>query len=297
MEPPLTYHPTNWTRVSSSGGGHANEDHVAVFEQDQAADIVVLDGATSVSQHNYIDQDNGDVAWFVRRFSSAFGAALAAHGTQEAAVRRALDETHADFARRTAGHAAPVHAWPIAAMTWVRVMPGRGGSDLLLYCLGDCKTMLLRADGSVQDLDPYLNPQEAVVQEAIAALVREGVTDPRARRERLLPMLRRRREEQNMAPFPEALCLAPAGPFAARRHAVRAEPGSVLLVMTDGFYRLVEPYGLYSDAGLAQACAERGLQAMLDELRAHEHAAGAGTGMVVKPADDASAVAWHFQEG
>jgi hypothetical protein len=138
-----------------------------------------------------------------------------------------------------------------------------------------------------------VNPQEAVVQEAIAALVREGIDDPAVRRERLLPMLRRRREEQNTALGPQSLSLAPAGPFAARRYAVRAEPGSTLLVMTDGFYRLVDPYGLHGDASLLRACANGGLEALLAELRAHEAASG-GAGMAVKQADDASAVAWFF---
>lgn len=283
-----------WTSVSSGADGQGNEDYVAVFEQDGLADIVVLDGASSVAPQNYIDQDAGDVAWFVRRFGADFGAALAGHGAQEQLVRRALDATRAAFEDRTAGHTAPVYAWPIAAMTWIRILPGRGASELILYCLGDCKTLLLRPDGSVQDLDPYVNPQEAVVAEAIAALAREGVSDPRARRERLLPMLRRRREEQNTAPFPQSLCLTPAGPFAARRYSVRAAPGSVLLVMTDGFYRLVESYGLHTDVSLAQACVRDGLNAMLAELRAHEHAAGAGTATAVKQADDASAVAWRF---
>jgi hypothetical protein len=283
-----------WTSASSAAGGHGNEDYVAVFEQDGLADIVVLDGASSVAPQNYIDQQAGDVAWFVRRFGADFGAALAGHGSQEQLVRRALDATRAAFEDRTLGQAAPVYAWPIAAMTWIRILPGRGASELILYCLGDCKTLLLRPDGSVQDLDPYVNPQEAVVADAIAALAREGVCDPHARRERLLPMLRRRREEQNTAPHPEALCVAPAGPFGARRRSVRATPGSVLLVMTDGFYRLVEPYGLYTDASLAQACVSDGLDAMLARLRAHEQAAGFGTGLGVKQADDASAVAWRF---
>jgi len=255
---------------------------------------VVLDGATSVASRNYIDPDLGDVAWFVRRFSAAFGEALADRSPQEQAVRTALATVRAAFEWCTGGLAVPVYAWPIAAMTWIRILPGRGGSDLILYCLGDCKTLLLRPDGSVQDLDPWVNPQEAVLADAIAALAREGVSDPQARRARLLPMLRRRREEQNTAPFPEALCLAPAGPFAARRYSVRAVPGSVLLVMTDGFYRLVEPYGLHSDASLAQACVRDGLNAVLAGLRAHEQAAGAGTDMAVKQADDASAVAWRF---
>lgn len=284
----------SWTSVSSGGGSHANEDHVAVFEHGHATDIVVLDGATSVSSRNFIDPDRGDVAWFVRRFGAAFGEALAARTPQEQAVRTALDAVRSAFQWHTAGTAVPVYAWPIAAMTWVRILPGRGASDLILYCLGDCKTLLLRPGGSVQDLDPWVNPQEAVLQDAIAALAAEGIADPAERRERLLPMLRRRREEQNTAPMPQSLCLAPAGPFAARRYSVRAESGSLLLVMTDGFYRLVDPYRLHSDAGLARACASDGLDAMLAGLRAHEQAAGAGTGMAVKQADDASAVAWRF---
>jgi hypothetical protein len=284
----------SWTSVSSGGGGHANEDHVAVFDQGHVADIVVLDGATSVAGRNYIDPDLGDVAWFVRRFSAAFGEALAARTPQEQAVQTALESVRSDFQWHTARQAVPVYAWPIAAMSWIRILPGRGVWELILYCLGDCKTLLLRPDGSVQDLDPWVNPQEAVLQDAIAALAAEGVTDPAERRERLLPMLRRRREEQNTAPMPSSLCLAPAGPFAARRYSVQAEPGSVLLVMTDGFYRLVDPYRLHSDASLARACASDGLESMLARLRAHEHVAGPGTAMAVKQADDASAVAWRF---
>jgi len=282
-----------WTSVSSAAPGHGNEDHVAVFEQDRMTDIVVLDGATSVAQQNYIDRDGGDVAWFVRRFGSAFGRALAGRSSQEQAVRTAVDAVRADFEDRTAGLAVPMHAWPVAAMTWVRIMPMGATAELIVYCLGDCKTLLLGADGSVRDLDPWVNPQEALLQEAIAGLVREGVADPALRRERLLPMLRRRREEQNMAPAPQSLCLAPAGPFAARRYAVRVERGATLLVMTDGFYRLVDAYGLYTDAGLLRACAGGRLEQLLGELREYERTSG-GAGLAVKQADDASAVAWHF---
>jgi hypothetical protein len=279
--------------VSSGAAGHANEDHAAVFEQDGLADIVMLDGGSSVAQQDYIDRDGGDVAWFVRRFSAAFGASLAQRVPQEQAVRSAVDTVRAEFEDRTAGLAVPVYAWPIAAMTWVRIMPAGAASELIVFCLGDCKALLLRPDGSVQDLDPWTNPQEAVVQDAIAALVREGIGDAALRRERLLPMLRRRREEQNTAMQPQSLCLAPAGPFAARRYTVRAERGATLLVMTDGFYRLVDPYGLHTDPSLLRACARGGLEYLMAELRQHEQASG-GAGMAVKQADDASAVVWHF---
>jgi hypothetical protein len=53
--------------------------------------------------------------------------------------------------------------------------------------------------------------------------------------------------------------------------------GATLLAMTDGFYRLADPYGLYAPAQLVDACA--------------------GPGLAVKAADDAAAVMWTNQYG
>lgn len=115
--------------------------------------------------------------------------------------------------------------------------------------------------------------------------------DPAQRKARLLPLLRARREQQNRAAAPSVLCVQPGGPFAARPHALRIERGSSLLAMTDGFYRLSDPYDCYSPAALFAACLARGLDDMLAELRAAEQA-GNGAALMVKAADDASAVLW-----
>jgi hypothetical protein len=87
------------------------------------------------------------------------------------------------------------------------------------------------------------------------------------------------------------LCLRPAGAFAARCVTLEVAHGATLLAMTDGFYRLADPYALYAPAQLVDACAERGLEAMLAELRALE-AGGGAPGLAVKAVDDASAVMW-----
>jgi hypothetical protein len=56
-----------------------------------------------------------------------------------------------------------------------------------------------------------------------------------------------------------------------------APAGTRVLMMTDGFYRLVSPYGRYSDAQLVEAASDIGLGALLSELR----------GMEASPEDDA----------
>jgi hypothetical protein len=276
--------------TSLPGHGDHNEDLIAIFQKEGLTDIIVLDGASSVADEDFIDRDAGDVVWFVRRFAASLAPTISASRSQEESVQLALGQLRSEFDARTRGVAVPLHAWPIAAMSWVRIWEEGGSVTLEAYCLGDCKTMLRVPGHGVLDLDPYVNPQEGIVQGEIARLAQEGVIDPATRRERLLPMLRARREFQNTTDAPMALVLQPNGPLQARTRTVQADPGAMLLMMTDGFYRLVDMYALYTDEQLADACATRGLNALVQELRAVENALA--TTVSVKSSDDATAVSW-----
>lgn len=281
-----------WTKVSAGSGMHGNEDLVAVHEHDGVTEIVVIDGGTSVADRDYVDAQAGDVVWFVERFATELAAIVNPQIGQADLVMRAAAATGAAYRALAGATTPPAHAWPIAAMSWIRVVHGTESDTLLLYCLGDCKILLREPDGAVRDLDPYINPQEAVLQRVIAGLIAEGVSSSDARRARLLPLLRQRREEQNAALAPEILCMQPAGPFAARTMSIQAAPGATLLAMTDGFYRLSDPYELYTPAKLVDACVEHGVEAMLARLRAVEASTNLA-GCSVKAADDASAVMWE----
>jgi hypothetical protein len=280
----------SWTAVSSSGKGRRNDDLVRVLEHEGVTDVLMLDGATSLAELDYVDPVDGDPAWFVRAFADAFASVAHAEAGQEAIVQEALAGVRAAWALRGGGAKVPLYAWPIAALSWIRIRREDGGGHTLqLYCLGDCKVLLGQAYGQVRDLDPYDNAYEHQLQGAVAALVADGMLDAARRFAALTPMLRQRREEQNMASSPDVLCLAPRGPFAARRLELRVAGPAALLAMSDGYYRLADPYGLYDDAALVRACARRGPQALLDELRAFEAARDTAQ-LSVKGADDASAV-------
>lgn len=291
-----------YSLVTSAGKGHINEDLVGVYERDGVTDIIVMDGATPLSPQRHVRAGASDPSWFVRQFAADLAAVLHRAGSQESLVSQALVGTRAAHRAVAAGTHVPPHDWPVSTLSWVRVRHGRAQGDrmeparLELYCLGDSKILLHGPDG-VRDLDPFDNPAERDVQAAVAALVAQGVSDPAERWERLLPMLQARRHAQNTAVHPQVLCLAPRGAFAARTRVVDAPAQGQLLAMTDGFYRLVDTYGLYDDAGLAAAVLERGLDALVDELRAFEAGAVAAAGITAKRADDASAVAWRFGPG
>lgn len=277
--------------ISRAPDGGINEDLIVVFESGATADLLVLDGATSVADADYVDARQGDVAWFVQAFAAEMERAIAPGLSQGATVRRAVDAVRRSYLAQAGGAAIPLYAHPLAALTWIRIRRMEDHYALSLYCLGDCKAFALDGAGAVRDLDPYVNPHEAVLQEAIAGLGLAQVADPAIKRARLLPMLRARREAQHGAPAPSVLCLAPQGEFRAREAALRLPLDTAVLAMTDGFYRLVDPYGLYAVEELAQRCRSLGLAALLDELRAHE-AARANAALAVKSADDASALLW-----
>ena len=283
-------HLMKFEHLSAGASPGRNDDHIAVFESPSHADIIVIDGGTSVAGCDYIDEAQGDVAWFVHAFTAALAPLIQRGASQHDCVQQAIATVRVSFNELGAGSEVPAYAWPIAALTWIRIASGDSAAQATLYSLGDCITLLRTASGHCIDLDPFINPQDAVLQDAIAALHAEGILDPVQRRERMLPMLRARRTFQNTAPAPTVLCLFPNGPFQPRMHRFALEPNARLLVMTDGFYRLVDPYELYTDDGLVGACIERGLRAQLDELRNFE-ASGTASGVrEVKAADDASAV-------
>jgi Protein phosphatase 2C len=282
-------------RISLPGRGAHNEDLIAVHESEGLTDIIVIDGATSVADQDYINTGAGDVAWFVREFAAAIEGLIGASRTQERSVWLAVEQVRAAFEHKTRGLAVPLYASPIAALTWVRIWEEAGGITLETYCLGDCKSLLVTNGGALVDLDPYVNEFEFVVQQEVARLASEGVTDQVTRRERMLPLLRSRRESQHMKDRPTVLCLRPKGPFDARQRTFQAGAGSTVLAMTDGFYRLVDMYEVYTAEELAGRCVERGLETMMQELRDIE-AAGA-TSLAVKSADDASVVMWSSDGG
>jgi hypothetical protein len=159
---------------------------------------------------------------------------------------------------------APLASYPTAAATWVRAKNGK----IEGATLGDSIAILRPPSG---DVSVFGETSKAAQEQGRAKHVM--VMTPEER----LQWLRDVRAIHNTAKGYWVFGVQPEAAAHIVHQTAAAPAGTRVLVMTDGFYRLVSPYGRYTDAQLIQAVSERGLGALMNELR----------GMEASPEDDA----------
>ena len=165
----------------------------------------------------------------------------------------------------TAGDTLETWALPTASFQLAR-MEGR---ELAVYGLGDCRLFLAGADGTAFETNGDYSKAEsegarrAVAQAGGLAAWRSLADEPVVRE-----ALRRSRARHNQPGG--AVWTLGSAPDAAAHLSVRRLPPTLPargLLCTDGFSALADKYGRYDGARLIRAASERGLAALMAELR------------------------------
>lgn len=218
----------------------------------------VLDGATDVSRIRVFPRTESDAAWIADTWSMALTTPPAEGQTvtdymlarQAEVLARAKKKARFDLAD------APAMALPVAAGVWAHWSPGEG--LLRLAGLGDCMALVKTGDEPVQVFGPDDKP------EAEAAQARKLLAmDEEARLGWLQEVRAWQNDPENAATFglhPEAMSRLSLLEISLKG------PAELLLV-SDGFYRLVSPYGTYGAADLLAAAANTGLVPLIRQLR------------------------------
>ena len=236
----------------------------------------VLDGATDVTDLTPFPRAESGAAWVAEATSNAFMALSPDEGeTARAYFQRALTAVRKRAAGETeiALNRLPGEAWPIASGIWARV----AGEEIEFSWMGDCMAL----DLSTGD---FIGPVQAAKDETDELQGKADYT-----RDQIWAMVREARRQSFDARKPI---------FGLRPEVVRvpapvmrpACSGAGFVLMSDGFYRLIEPYRLYDGPGLAEAISNKGLAGLIAELRAFETGAVERSIPRVKSADDACAL-------
>ncbi len=241
----------------------------------------VIDGATDVGPVRIFSAGESDAARYAEIFANEIVKGPAdAREIPQAWFGRLLPRIRAAVEReaKIPLKDAPLSSYPTAAATWVRVRKGR----LEGATLGDSICIVKTPDGVVTT---FGETTKASDEQGRAKKVMELSFEER------LQWLANVRAIHNT---PNGYWVFGVQPEAAAHIVYQdcdAPAGTKALVMTDGYYRLVSPYGRYTDEQLIDAVAARGLGELMRELREMETSSDddARIGRF-KTADDATAL-------
>jgi len=276
--------------AATEPGAKFNEDGYGFWPAEAPRAAWVLDGVTGINDRALLPGPT-DAAWFVAQVQEALAALLSTAPDMPAAeLVGALVE---ELERRQSAawldaRGADGRETPAASFALVHLV----GAEIEVLRLGDCLVLLEATDGAVTVMDhPVLAAIEAETRDALLALRARGITDPKQAFTAMMPRLRAERLRRNTPDgygvlAAERSCLSMLHIDRMPAHALRR-----ILLVSDGYYRLVDHYNAASDAELVRRTEELGADAMLEQLRAIEAADPlAARYPRLKIADDATAL-------
>jgi len=246
---------------SKLGGGMKTGTGDDRYAFDEAAGwACVVDGATDVGPVRIFAAAESDAA----RYAEIFAETIVRHPADareipQAWFARLLPRLRAAIERevKIPLKDAPLASYPTAAATWVRHRKGR----LEGATLGDSIAIVKSPDGAVT---VFGEAGKAADEQGRAKTVM--VMTP----EEQLNWLQDVRAIHNTRGGYWVFGVQPEAADHIVHQSCDAPAGTKALVMSDGFYRLVSPYGRYTDEGLIDAVMDRGLGALMRELREME---------------------------
>lgn len=258
-----------------------NEDFLA---QGKGA-ALVMDGATPLGDG--LMPGPSDAAWIAQ-----FGARrLMAHlgngdGTRKA-LRSALTDAEKSF--KALRRHPPAEMWQTPCASMMLAVPADSGVECLWY--GDCAALLKRGETAVTVIGETFDKRAAEAMRA-KLIAKEKDLSPASgiNRPEFIGSLRAVRNRVNSGNYWLFSPDARAASHVSRR-VIKAGPGALLLLATDGFLALASDYGVYSADSLMEAALTKGLAAMGEELRAFEAGDTGGEKFArFKKSDDATAL-------
>lgn len=234
----------------------------------QAEGVVwALDGATGVAPQPYLGGPS-DAAWFAQVISDHLAAAFATGQPTSSAIAQAVGEA----ARAATGLCDIAGIATFELPSACLVAARETASGLELTNLGD-SVIVWRASGGVAT--PFGTTPLAALEETLHRVLDAALAAGRSRAEGVAEARALARENRKLMNSPEGywiLDLSGDGVPHAEIDICASQGPVDVLVMTDGFSRLVELYGVYDWDGLLDRALEVGLAPLHDELRAIEAA-------------------------
>ena len=262
-------------------GSRVNEDAVGLC----GSFAWVIDGATGLSGEQ-LTSGGSDAAWLAGIIGDRL-MDLSGEGDAGVVLSRLEPEVHAAF-RETTEHVPSIddHQAPSACLGLIEIQTGEGGQAAILgRFLGDVVVLVPTKQGIVRWSDERAKPFERKTLASLGAQEHAPGSIPEPVRRQIL-------ENRAKLNRPDGYWVVnPIRAWAGHelRFEAHVTPGVPIVLATDGFMRLVDVFGAYSDSTLhARLAAGQGGD-LMEELRDRERSdLMAGAYPRVKTHDDAT---------
>ncbi len=266
----------------SAPGSHTNEDGLGLHGRF----AWVIDGATGLSNEQ-IASGASDAAWLAGRIGDGLQALATMELATDEVLTRLEAQVRSDYDAATA-HVPEGrdHDAPAACLGLVEAREAGEGALLLEgWFLGDVVALVPSGGGVVRWTDERAKPFERKTLAALGGQGHEAGRIPVAVRRQIL-------ENRTWLNRPDGYwVVSPRRPWAGRelRFQAHVGPGDPIALATDGFMRLVDVFGAYTDETLHAALAAGRGDDLMRELRSLESRDPmAAAHLRVKTHDDAS---------
>lgn len=268
----------------TQGSGVYNEDGLGFLgtETDITA-AWVFDGVTGIN-HKNLAAPGTDAQWIVGRAHHHLTELAASSQPLQSILDQLVDRLIIDWSKIISNHAPPEDFDPPAACL---ILAKRYGNGWQALRLGDSVLLTQTAGQGITVFAPDTE-YDHWLSNAASQRRAAGFADHKALHDEFRTELFRRRQTRNT---PGGYSILEAVP-AATQFAELIDLGQPekILLCTDGFYRAVDHYAIFTPKTLLDA-ASTGIPAVLTQIRATEFAdPGCNKYPRLKPADDATAL-------
>ncbi|CAK0756777.1 putative PPM-type phosphatase domain-containing protein [uncultured Gammaproteobacteria bacterium] len=280
--------------ATDAAGPGVNEDIAGHTGDEEWGAAWVIDGATGLAGREFVPGAASDARWLAERLNAGFVALSLVPVFPQVVCRRVLERVRAAFWAAVGAIDLPARVRPSAAGVWVR-WQGQSGR-LEQFGLADCKAIYRTGEGATVILGRRgrggLDCADAAVNAAVSRFHAQGVTDPAEIRRQLTAPILEGRTAMNRPGGYWAFGLEPEAADHLDQDCHMLAAPAVLLLVSDGFYRLVDTYHVYDSADALVAAAVRdGLAALVLQLRQIEgDDPNCSRFPRLKPTDDATAL-------
>ncbi|MAK61746.1 MAG: hypothetical protein CMK09_12265 [Ponticaulis sp.] len=272
----------NWPGADLNGKRKRTGDDRFGFDEG-AGTAWVLDGATDLGPLRLFETEESDAAWIAEYLNRELMFSPPQPDEDITPyferILTSLREK-AKAASKVTIENAPKEVWPIASGMWMR----ERGEVIEFAWLGDCVALISPPDGPLEILTKHEQSElETRTSRELNAMSPEDK----------LAGLRKIRATQNSDPEHALFGLSPHAPSRLSIETRNVPEGTDIILMTDGLWRVVDPYGLMTAEDLVETVRTYSLVELMKQMRRYETEGDQDTLARIKKSDDAAAI--HLQ--